>query len=202
MGDRVSQYFENDNKIKSERKLISFEIFDKKITCYTDTGVFSKDRFDYGTRLLLENVKIKNTQGRILDLGCGYGVCGIVLKLMYSNSVIDMVDVNLRSLKLAKENLKLNNVSNNVFESDGYSNIEFKYDYIITNPPIRAGKKVIREFIFGSIERLTTDGELWFVMRKDHGVKSILKEMEDRFETEIITKSKGFYVVCAKVRKN
>ena len=76
------------------------------------------------------------------------------------------------------------------------------YDYIITNPPIRAGKKVIREFIFGSIGKLTTDGELWFVMRKDHGVKSILKEMEDRFETEIITKSKGFYVVCAKVRKN
>jgi 16S rRNA (guanine1207-N2)-methyltransferase len=197
----MSQYFENDNMVKSERKLIFFNIFGRKFSCYTDNGVFAKDKFDFGTRLLLENINISNDRARVLDLGCGYGPVGIILKTVYPNMIIDMVDVNLRCIKLSKDNIRINKIDCNVFASNAYSEVDRKYDYIITNPPIRAGKDVIREFIFGSLEKLNEDGELWFVMRKDHGVKSILKEMEDCFSTDIVVKDKGFYVVKAARKK-
>jgi 16S rRNA (guanine1207-N2)-methyltransferase len=197
----MSQYFENDNKVKSERKLISFKIFDRVFNCYTDNGVFAKDKFDFGTRLLLENINISKDRARILDLGCGYGSVGVILKTIYPDSSIDMVDVNLRCIKLSKDNLRLNKIDCNVFVSDVYENVSEKYDYIITNPPIRAGKDVVRKFLFGAIDRLNEDGELWFVMRKDHGVKSILKEMDDKFSTEVVDKDKGFYIVKAVSKK-
>ena len=109
-----------------------------------------------------------------------------------------MVDVNLRSINLSKKNSLLNNVEVNVFESDIYSNVKDKYDFIITNPPIRAGKKILLEILDGSKEYLSENGECWFVMRKDHGVKTMIKNLEANFKCQIIDKSKGFYVVMMK----
>ena len=163
----MSQYFDNDKNIKSERKIIKFNFDNKVFSIYSDNGVFSKDRFDYGTRVLLNSV--------------------------------DMVDINERAIDLAKNNLVLNNIKANVFVSDIYSNIDNKYDFIITNPPIRAGKNVIRGFLHGSYDYLKDDGILYFVMRKDHGVKSMIKELSVKFNTSIVNKDKGFYVVlCTK----
>ena len=110
-----------------------------------------------------------------------------------------MVDINERAINLTKNNLVLNSVKANVFVSDIYSNIDNKYDFIITNPPIRAGKNVIRGFLLGSYDYLKDDGTLYFVMRKDHGVKSMIKELSVKFNTSIVNKDKGFYVVlCTK----
>lgn len=198
----MGQYFDNDKNLKSERKLIRFNIFDKEFELYTDNGVFAKDKFDYGTRLLLDSMIINNYNARVLDLGCGYGSVGIILKSLYKDFEIDMVDINLRAIKLARDNLKKYGICCNVFVSDGYDSITNKYDYIVSNPPIRAGKDVIRKFLLGSFQYLNEAGELWFVMRKDHGVKSILKELEDKFYIEIIKKDKGFWVVKANVKND
>ena len=70
-----------------------------------------------------------------------------------------------------------------------------KYDYIITNPPIRAGKEVVRKFLFGGYDYLNDNGMLYFVMRKDHGVKSMIKELESKYNVTIVNKDKGFYIV-------
>ena len=191
----MSQYFDNDKNIKSERKLINFSFNDKNFSLYTDNGVFSKDKLDYGTRILLENIDINNLKGRVLDLGCGIGVVGIILGTLNKNISIDMVDINERAIILTKDNVKFNNINNNVFVSDVYSNINGKYNFIITNPPIRAGKEVVRKFLLGGYDYLTDDGVLYFVMRKDHGVKSIIKELENIYEVNIVNKEKGFYVV-------
>ena len=191
----MSQYFDNDKNIKSERKLINFSFNDKNFSLYTDNGVFSKDKLDYGTRILLENIDINNLKGRVLDLGCGIGVVGIILGTLNKNISIDMVDINERAIILTKDNVKFNNINNNVFVSNVYSNINGKYNYIITNPPIRAGKNVIRRFLLGGYDYLTDDGVLYFVMRKDHGVKSIIKELENIYKVNIVNKEKGFYVV-------
>ena len=171
----MSQYFDNDKNIKSERKIIKFNFDNKVFSIYSDNGVFSKDRFDYGTRVLLNSVDIDKLSGNVLDLGCGLGVVGIILGTFNKGINIDMVDINERAIDLAKNNLVLNNVKANVFVSDIYSNIDNKYDFIITNPPIRAGKNVIRGFLLGSYDYLKDDGILYFVMRKDHGVKSMIK---------------------------
>lgn len=191
----MSQYFDNDKNIKSERKLINFSFNDKNFSLYTDNGVFSKDKLDYGTRILLENIDINNLKGRVLDLGCGIGVVGIILGTLNKNISIDMVDINERAIILTKDNVKFNNINNNVFVSNVYSNINGKYNYIITNPPIRAGKEVVRKFLLGGYDYLTDDGILYFVMRKDHGVKSMIKELENIYEVDIVNKEKGFYIV-------
>jgi 16S rRNA (guanine1207-N2)-methyltransferase len=195
----MSQYFDNDKNIKSERKIIKFNFDNKDFSIYSDNGVFSKDRFDYGTRVLLNSVDIDKLFGNVLDLGCGLGVVGIILGTFNKGINIDMVDINERAIDLAKNNLVLNNIKANVFVSDIYSNIDNKYDFIITNPPIRAGKNVIRGFLLGSYDYLKDDGILYFVMRKDHGVKSMIKELSVKFNTSIVNKDKGFYVVlCTK----
>ena len=195
----MSQYFDNDKSIKSERKLIKFNFNNKEFSIYSDNGVFSKDRFDYGTRVLLNSVDIDKLFGNVLDLGCGLGVVGIILGTFNKGINIDMVDINERAINLTKNNLILNNVKANVFDSDIYSNINNKYDCIITNPPIRAGKNVVRGFLLGSYDYLNDDGILYFVMRKDHGVKSMIKELSVKFNTSIVNKDKGFYVVlCTK----
>ena len=154
----MSQYFDNDKSIKSEKRLIKFNFNNKEFSIYSDNGVFSKDRFDYGTRVLLNGIDIEKLSGNVLDLGCGLGVVGIILGTFNKNISIDMIDVNMRAISLTKDNLILNNVKANVFASDIYENVNKKYNYIITNPPIRAGKDVMRRFLFDGYDYLEDDG--------------------------------------------
>ena len=191
----MSQYFDNDNNVKHNKKIIEFYFNDKKYNVYSDNGVFSKDKFDYGTRLLLDSIDISKLSGNILDLGCGIGVVGIIFGTINKNINIDMIDINERALSLVRDNLTLNKVKANVFSSDVYSNVNKKYDYIITNPPIRAGKEVVRKFLLGGFDYLSDNGMLYFVMRKDHGVKSMIKELENIYNVTIVNKDKGFFVI-------
>ena len=191
----MSQYFDNDNNIKHNKKIIEFYFNDKKYNVYSDNGVFSKDKFDYGTKLLLDSIDISKLSGNVLDLGCGIGVVGIILGTINKNINIDMIDINERAISLVRDNLTLNKVKANVFSSDVYSNVNKKYDYIITNPPIRAGKEVVRKFLLGGYDYLNDNGILYFVMRKDHGVKSMIKELESKYNVTIVNKDKGFYIV-------
>ncbi|MDD7150847.1 MAG: methyltransferase [Bacilli bacterium] len=191
----MSQYFDNDNNIRHNKRIIEFYFNDKNYNLYSDNGVFSKDKFDYGTKLLLDSIDISKLSGNVLDLGCGIGVVGIILGTINKNINIDMIDINERAISLVRDNLTLNKVKANVFSSDVYSNVNKKYDYIITNPPIRAGKEVVRKFLLGGYDYLNDNGILYFVMRKDHGVKSMIKELENKYNVTIINKDKGFYIL-------
>src|SRR5699024_1373253 len=101
--------------------------------------------------------------GPILDVGCGYGVLGIIINKK-TNLEVDMIDVNKRALHLSRRNIKENNCSNiNAFASHCYEKITKKYKTIITNPPIRAGKKIVYEILFEAKNYLTEDGVLYLV---------------------------------------
>ena len=113
----MSQYFDNDNNIKHNKKILEFYFNDKKYNVYSDNGVFSKDKFDYGTRLLLDSIDISKLSGNVLDLGCGIGVVGIILGTINKNINIDMIDINERAISLVRDNLTLNKVKANVFSS-------------------------------------------------------------------------------------
>ena len=194
----MGQYFNNENLPSNITKIDCF-IRGKKFTFNSDNGVFSKNGVDFGSRLLLDFIPLEEVGGKILDLGCGYGVIGIVLnKLTGAN--VDMVDVNLRALHLTEMNVAANKCQNiNVFESNVYENINTKYTSIVTNPPIRAGKKVIYDMLFNAKDYLTDDGNLYFVIRKQQGAKSMMSDLEKEYNLEIIEKKKGYYIIkCSK----
>ncbi|MDE6284510.1 MAG: methyltransferase [Bacilli bacterium] len=197
----MEHYFTNDPYLKSEIRTLNYKRESYSFTFFSDNGVFAKDKIDYGSAFLLD-VFLKNKDKEIksiLDVGCGYGFIGIVLSKILDIEV-DMIDVNKRALHLAERNSKEMKVKAQAFLSDGYESVEKEYDVIITNPPIRAGKEVVMRILINAKEHLNQNGTLWFVMRKDHGVKSTIKKLEETYQTEIIEKSKGFYVVKAQIR--
>lgn len=194
----MAQYFDNVD-LKSEIRKFDVKIFDFMIHFCTDNGVFCKEHLDFGTRLLLENIPWNEVVGDILDVGCGYGPIGIIAHKITGNSVT-MCDVNKRALHLTKMNLKENKVEATVVESNCYENIDGIFDTIITNPPIRAGKKIVYEILFGAKEHLTKDGKLFLVIHKDQGAKSLLKDLEKEYDVEVLEKNKGFFVIKCKIR--
>ena len=196
----MTHYFKNDNTLKSEFRKLIYKYEDWNFIFTSDLGVFSKDKIDFASRLLIENYfKFGESNKKVLDVGCGYGLIGVTLSKIKKCNVT-MIDINKRALHLAKMNLKDNGVTAEVIESDIYENINDKYDCIITNPPIRAGKKVYMSILENAKEHLTENGQLWFVMNKDHGVKTVKKELERTYDLQILEKNKGFFAIICKKR--
>ena len=190
----MSHYFENDNNLISEIKPFNISINNNSFTFNTDNGVFSKGELDFGTYLLIKNVLKLDISGDILDLGCGYGAIGIILGRI-TNSNIYMSDVNKRALHLTKMNAKKNGVSVNIIESDGYENIINKFDYVISNPPIRVGKKILYKLLLDTKDHLKDNGKLIIVVRKEQGALSLIKDMSNEYKVEVLDKEKGFYII-------
>lgn len=193
----MSHYFTDNRELAKNRKDLSFRFSCFNLTFVSDNGVFCKDYIDEGSIVLL-NVLNKNELGKkILDVGCGYGTIGITLKKCFPDSQIDMVEINPRAMELAILNAKKNNCDVNIFESDVYSNVsDVDYTDIVTNPPIRAGKKVIYKIFEEAYDHLDDEGTLWIVIRKNHGAQSAKNFIESKFgNCEIIHKDKGYYIL-------
>lgn len=191
----MGQYFTNDNSIPSKLVKTRAVVLNNSFIFYTDNGVFSKDGLDFGSRLLLENIPLTEIGESLLDVGCGYGVFGIVLNKILGVKVT-MCDVNRRALHLAEKNIKENKCSDcSVIESNCYQNINSKYSTIITNPPIRAGKKVVYEILEGAKDYLLPGGRLFFVARKEQGAKSIISDMQKIYNVEVLERKKGFFII-------
>ena len=200
LGDTLEHYFTNNKDLRSEMRTINFEKNGIVFTFFSDLGVFSKDHIDYGSRLLADSILNGcDSCESILDVGCGYGFIGIVLSKIFDCKCL-MVDVNERAIHLCEKNISKNKVLGKVILSNCYENVCDKYDLIVSNPPIRAGKKVVLSILKDASKFLKFDGSLWFVMRKDQGAKSIIKELSLQYNCEVVTKSKGFYVIKAKNR--
>lgn len=190
----MAYYFDKNTNVESKEVTTRAELNGKLYTFKTDNNVFSKRGLDFGTRTLLESIDVKNISGDVLDFGCGYGPIGIYIK-SNADCNVDMIDVNERALNLARSNANINKVDVNIFESDIYSNVDKKYDYIITNPPIRVGKKILYEILIKAKSHLKRDGHLIFVINKDQGAKSTMKDMEHYYSVKLIEKNKGFFVI-------
>ena len=188
----MSYYFDKNTQVESKEAITKAEIGGILFTFVTDNNVFSKRGVDFGTRTLLES--IKDINGEVLDFGCGYGPIGIYLKKKFHVN-IDMIDINERAVNLAKKNAKINDADVMVFESDIYNNVIKKYDYIVTNPPIRVGKQVLYKILIGAKEYLKENGHLLFVINKDQGAKSTMRDLQEYYNVKIVVKNKGFYVI-------
>ena len=194
----MSHYFINDDKVKSNRRILNYYYNNYLFKFVSDNGVFSKNEIDEGSDTLLKCYLSKGKNGRVLDVGSGVGFLGVVINKV-NDCEVDMLEINSRAVELCEENIKVNNVSScNVYESNIYEKAEGKYDVVISNPPIRAGKKVVFEILEKSIYYLNDFGELWIVIRKSHGADSAKKKMMEVFgNCEIVERNKGFYVLVS-----
>ena len=132
----------------------AYEYRGARLAFLTDAGVFSRGEVDRGTDVLLKALP-EDMAGRVLDLGCGWGAVGVSVGKKYPACRVVMSDVNERALELARKNAAANGVQAEAVQSDGLEKVEGTFDYILTNPPIRAGKQVIYRLFAESAEKLS-----------------------------------------------
>ena len=193
----MGHYFVNDDNLKSEIREFKINFLNQDFVFKTDNGVFSKGELDYGTYLLLTTVLNLDIKGKVLDLGCGYGAIGVVISKL-KNTKVTMVDVNKRAVHLSKMNVSDNKCDCLVINSDGYLNVSDKFDYIITNPPIRVGKEKLYSLFIEARKYLNELGVIYLVIRKEQGAKSFIKDMSNYYQVDVLNKSKGFCIISLK----
>jgi 16S rRNA (guanine1207-N2)-methyltransferase len=198
MGDH---YYTSKPTSDSNMKDWSFELRGRLFRFYSDSGVFSKNEVDFGSRLLIETFTKPEVDGLILDMGCGYGPIGLALAASYPETEVTMVDVNERAIQLSQKNADRNQINNvDIYQSDLFENVkEQSYNTILSNPPIRAGKDVVHSIFEKAYDHLKPEGELWIVIQKKQGAPSAMDKLESIFdEVELVDRKKGYYIIRSK----
>jgi 16S rRNA (guanine1207-N2)-methyltransferase len=196
----MNHYFSHRPEVAQDQKHFTFELRGRTYRFTTDAGVFSKQRIDFGSVLLIECMEISEGDA-VLDMGCGYGPIGVVAAQLAGQGKVWMVDVNERAVALARKNLEDNGVGNaEVIVSDLYDQIPetMSFDVIVTNPPIRTGKEKVFELYEESYKRLKRQGCLWTVIQKKQGAPSTMKKLQALFaQVEKVKQEKGYWIIRA-----
>ena len=192
----TAHYFTDNRSLKENRKVHAFRFSGHLLHFTTDNGVFSKSGVDFGTQVLLEEAVKEDLNGRVLDLGCGYGVIGICVKTQFPSCEVVCADVNPRAAELAEINCRQNEADCTVLVSDGFSGIDGMFDAVITNPPIRTGKKIIYRMFEEALARLNQGGIFLAVIRKQQGAESAVRKLEEIFgNCNVVRKEKGYWIL-------
>ena len=200
-GDVMGHYYDENPDVQSDERVIQYHYHSHQLNLTTDAGVFSKAQVDFGSDTLVQTFLNEHPPGpskTIADVGCGYGPIGLMIAKVSPHHQITMVDVNKRALNLAEKNKKANQIDNVIIkESDGLSQLkDSHFDYVLTNPPIRAGKEVVHRIFEEAYQQLNSQGELYVVIQKKQGMPSAKKKMEEIFNNvETVNKSKGYYIL-------
>ncbi|CAM8643271.1 RsmC 16S RNA G1207 methylase RsmC [Acidimicrobiia bacterium] len=187
MASSSSQYFSRHPEVDSDPRSIQLSLADIELALTTDTGVFSADRVDSGSRLLLQEAPWPTPEmGNILDIGCGYGPIALTLARRSPASTVWAVDVNERAVALCAANAEANGIDNVrpvvVDESglpvagDPAHQAELglvMFDAIWSNPPIRIGKEALHALLLYWLDRLAPGGKAWLVVQKHLGADSL-----------------------------
>lgn len=193
-------YYTKSPTTASARQTIEAMLRGKAYRFITEAGVFSKREVDFGSRLLIETMELP-VEADVLDVGCGYGPIGCVAANVAIRGTVTMVDVNERAVAIAKENAERLGITNvRILQSDRYEALDAddKFDAILTNPPIRAGKAVVHSIFEGAYERLRAGGSLWVVIQKKQGAPSAFAKLEQSFgDVREVAKEKGYRILRA-----
>lgn len=196
----MSHYFTNDEKLASNPRSVIYSINGIEFDLESDLGVFSKNRLDYGSEVLIKSLLSENLGNSLLDLGCGIGPIGLTLAYFSPQLNVVCSDVNTRALSLCEKNARRLGLEKRItcLRSDIYIEIEGKFQSIVSNPPIRAGKKVTYEIYNGAKDHLIDGGSLYIVIRKAQGALSVKDHLEELFgNVTVLDRSKGYYVLKA-----
>ena len=194
----MSHYFVNDDNVALKPRKVVYSINGVDFSFESDNGVFSKNELDKGSELLIETLLPIDLGKSLLDLGCGIGVIGLTLAYFHPGLNVCLSDVNTRALSLCSANAKSLRLSQKVtvLQSDIYTKVEGKFDSIVSNPPIRAGKKVTYEIYKGALEHLNDSGSLYIVIRKQQGALSVKSYLEQLFgNVTVLAREKGYFIL-------
>jgi 16S rRNA G1207 methylase RsmC len=168
----------------------------------TASGVFSKERVDPGTRLLVESMILPKS-GLVLDVGCGYGVVGIAAAVFDPYLRVVLVDVNERAVWLAKQNVRLNRAQNvEVRSGHLYQPVKgLLFNCVLSNPPVSAGIKTVKETIANAPEHMESKALFQMVLKSKiagERLQTIFREAFGNFE--ILARKSGYRILTAEKR--
>jgi 16S rRNA (guanine1207-N2)-methyltransferase len=193
-------HYYSEKPRRGPRRLISAHLRGVTLEFYTAPGVFSPDRVDEGTRLLVENAVVRPGD-TVLDMGCGYGVIGIAIARSVPRTRVYMVDINRAAVKLARQNARLNGVEDRVTVLHGnlYEPVEgLRFDAILSNPPLTAGLDVVDRIILEAPRHLRRSGSLQIVVSRAHEhVASLMDKTFGAHKT--LASKKGYKVYIARI---
>lgn len=192
-------YYTRQPSVKSDVHTAQEVLRGKTFTFLTDAGVFSKKGVDYGSKHLIETMELSEN-AKVLDVGCGYGPMGLSAAVMCPKGHVTMVDINERAVELSKENARRNGISNvTILQSDLLEQVkDLKFDAVLTNPPIRAGKETVHRIFVDAYDCLVDGGSLWVVIQKKQGAPSAVKKMESLYSEVVeVSKDKGYRILKA-----
>lgn len=188
-------YYDSKENLHKPFK-IEAQALHRTITLWSDKGVFSKDRLDNATKLLIETTPI--TGNKVCDLGCGIGIVSVFLNLKKQGVEFTAIDANKRAVLLAQKNFEKHNVNGDTIQSDAYSEVDQTFTHILTNPPMAAGRKKCYEFIEEAPLYLEDKGCFSLVARHKKGGKMLYKKMKETFsDVTVLDKQGGFRVYHA-----
>jgi len=199
-------YFSETPGSDFKPKPISVEICGQKVEVLTAGGIFSPDRLDQGTSVLLAHIAEAPPGGNLLDIGCGWGPIALSLASQSPHATVWAIDVNERSLELTRMNAERLGLSNiRVCRPDEIpANLSF--EGIWSNPPIRVGKDVLHEILLTWLPRLAPSAESYLVVQKNLGADSLHRwletELPSGFSTIRVDTAKSFRVLRVKNRGN
>ena len=175
------QYFDAEPVVAAAPRSIVVNIGEMQLRFVTDSGVFSPDGLDAGTRLLLlEAPPLTERERRVLDLGCGWGPIACVAGLRSPASEVLAVDVNQRAVSLTERNAAANGVGNvSVARPDDVDPAR-RFERILCNPPIRIGKPALHGLLGTWLDRLAPDGRAHLVVHRHLGSDSLGRWLTDR----------------------
>ncbi len=187
-------YYSEKQDSELRLKKIRFTYRGYDLEFFLASGVFSKNKVDKGTELLLNTAFIQSNWD-VLDLGCGNGIIGISIAKAFPDCRVVLADINERAVLTAKKNAELNNVKVKVVKSNIFENIKGKFDTILLNPPMSAGRNVCFRMIEGSKSFLKPHGLLQIVARNKKGGKTLYNKMYEVFgNCNVTAKSGGFWI--------
>ena len=189
-------YFSADPTVAFKRVPVRATVWGRDLALTSGSGVFAQGRLDIGTSVLFRETE-PPTGGRILDLGCGYGVIGLAIAACVPDSVVTAVDVNERAVLLANENAAALGLADRYTAGTPDAvPAEATYDEIWSNPPIRIGKAALHELLLTWLPRLAPGGRAVMVVGKNLGADSLQRWLGDQgWPTERLASAKGFRVL-------
>lgn len=190
----MQHYFTHDPNQPDDLRNFAYYFGGHTLQFTSNSGTFSHGHIDPLSHLLINTMPA--LQGSLLDLGCGWGAMGISLCKAFG-LYTTLADVNPRALHCAQLNCQQNGVDCTIVESNCFEQITGKFDTIVLNPPIHAGKEVMWRMFEGAREHLNAGGKFYIVVLEKHGAKSAIKKLNEVFgNCEVLHKKKGEHVLC------